>query len=103
MDALSLILSLFLSGSAACSADPAMEQRVGNANYLVLSYHCGTQQWRAWHRWCTVESSGVQYIGRPFYLVDQQSQVALYLSRFGEVQIGIGAELEDSYVPLCNS
>lgn len=103
MDGLSLILALFLSGSVACSAEPAMEQRVGHTNYLVLSYHCGTQHWRAWHQWCTVESSGVRYIGRPFYLVDQQSHIAFYLSRFGEVQIGQGAALEDAYIPLCNS
>lgn len=101
MDALSFILSLFLSGSAACSAEPAMEQRVGLETYLVLSYQCGTQHWRAWHQWCTVESSGVRYIGRPFYLVEQQSQIALYVSRFGEVQIGQGAALDDAYVPLC--
>jgi hypothetical protein len=103
MDALSLVLSLFLTGSPFCSAEPALETVLGRQSYLVLSYGCGAQQWRAWHRWCVIESSGATYLGRPFYLVETHSQVALYLSRFGEVSVGVGAQLSDAYTPSCNS
>lgn len=103
MDAIAEMLAMFLAAHLSCSADKAMEQQIGGSSYTVLSYTCGEQHWQAWSGWCVIESSGVRYMGLPFYLKELGTQDAWYVTRFGNVQYGRGAALAESYEPACGS
>lgn len=103
MDAIAEMIALFLAAHLSCSADRAMEERIGGSTYTVLSYTCGDQHWQAWSGWCVIESSGVKYMGMPFFLKEMETQHTWYVTRFGNTQYGRGAQLQDAYEPACGS
>jgi hypothetical protein len=101
-----LMVAMFLNTSLACTALPAELHNVGGQDFLVTRWLCtdakgASHLWRQWQRECRFEHATVW--GRPYFLEDQASQVALYVNRFGEVQGGPGARIQEAYVPLCGS
>lgn len=98
MNPIEILITFFLLKDPACYAWPAEAARLGQQEYQILSWSCNEHSWKAWQQKCPQG-----YYGRLFYLQEQKTQLAIYLNRFGEVQIGYGAQLEDMYVPLCGS
>lgn len=107
MDLLALIASSFLNLATGCDALKAQEMRVGGQDYLIQAWSCpdkhGTPHvWRTWQRSC-VAGNGSSFWGRVAFLEDQQSGIGLYHNRFSEVQGGVGAAIENAYIPPCGS
>lgn len=107
MDALSLLIAALLNASVACTALPADEYRVQGDDFLVLNWRCEVDReanryevWRSWQRKCKLDN-GESYWSRPYFLQNQTSKVSMYMNRFGEFQVGIGASILDTYVPRC--
>ncbi|MCS6290368.1 MAG: hypothetical protein H8K10_15540 [Nitrospira sp.] len=100
MDALSLMMALFLNLSEACTALPADEQRVGLERFQILNYACGDKRFRIWSRRCL---DGRPYWSRPFLLEETGSGQGFYMNQFAEVQSGYHVELRETYVPKCGA
>ena len=98
MDAISLIMILFLNLNEPCTALPADETRISGEDYQILRYACGSKNFRIWQRKC---QEGQGYWGRPFFLVEENSQMGLYINRFGEIHTGFHVMLEETYLPHC--
>ena len=107
MDLISLMAVLFLNLASGCDAMKAEVQRLSGQDYLVQSWSCLDKHqvlhvWRTWQRSCTAQN-GAQYWGRPAMLEDPLNKFTFYVNRFGEVQGGYGATIEQAYLPLCGS
>lgn len=107
MDLIAIFAALFLNLSTGCDALKAEVQRIGGQDYLIQSWTCADKAnqvhlWRTWQRQC-VANNGQQFWGRPYFLEDTTSQFAVYHNRFGEIQGGFGAAIENAYVGLCGS
>ena len=107
MDLISIMAALFLNLSTGCDALKADVMRVGGQDYLVQAWTCADKAnqvhlWRTWQRQC-VANNGQQFWGRPYFLEDTSSHFAIYHNRFGEIQGGFGAAIENAYVGLCGS
>ena len=107
MDLLSIMAALFLNMSTGCDALKADVMRVGGQDYLVQSWTCADKKgqvhvWRTWQREC-VANNGHAFYGRPYFLEDTTNHFAIYHNRFGEIQGGFGAAIENAYVGLCGS
>jgi len=100
MDALSLMMALFLNLSEACTALPAEEQQVGREAFQILNYRCGDKSFRIWSRRCT---DGRPYWSRPFLLEETGTRQGFYLNQFAELQSGYRVELHDTYIPKCGA
>ena len=99
MDAISLIMALFLNLNEPCTALPASIIALEGQDYQVLHYWCGDKTFRIWQRHCTIGS----YWGRPFLLEESTTGHGVYVNRFGEVQSGWHVSMNDTYFPLCGS
>lgn len=107
MDLITIIASLLLNASTGCDALRADEMRIGSQDYLIQSWSCPDKDgvvhiWRTWQRQC-LNNHEAHYWGRAAFLEDQRTQLGLYLNRFGELQGGFGASIENAYVPSCGS
>jgi hypothetical protein len=107
MDLITIMAALFLNLSMGCDAMPAEAQRVNGQDYLVQSWACRDKHhelhvWRTWQREC-VAQNGATFWGRPYFLEDPLNHMAFYINRFGELQGGFGASIENAYVSLCGS
>jgi hypothetical protein len=109
MDAIGLIIGALLNASIACSALPADEYHVQGDDFLVLNWRCEVDRatnryevWRSWQRKCVVNAEK-SYWGRPYFLQNQTTFISIYVNRFGEMQVGVGASILDTYVPRCGS
>ena len=100
MDAISLLMVLFLNLNEPCTAMPAELQHVSGQDYQILRYACGAKAYKIWQRKC---NDGQGYWGRPFFLEEENSQQGLYVNRFGEVVTGYHVSITETYVPLCGS
>lgn len=100
MDAITLMMTLFLNLNEACTALPADEQRVGPETFLILNYSCGEKRFRIWSRRCTEVRP---YWSRPFLLEETGSQQGFYLNQFAELQSGYRVALRETYVPKCGT
>ncbi|HNP80148.1 MAG TPA: hypothetical protein PKN47_01695 [Nitrospira sp.] len=94
------MMSLFLNLSAACTALPADEQRVGMEAFQILNYACGDKRFRIWSRRCTEVRP---YWSRPFLLEETGSQQGFYLNQFAELQSGYRVEIAETYIPRCGT
>ncbi len=99
------LLAHLINVLVACTALPITEQKVGVESYQVQHWSCQTTQGplavRSWRRPCN--TGHVHYWGRMIFLELEEWQTAAYLNRFGEVQIGQGARLEEAYQSPCGS
>ena len=107
MDLIALMAAMFLNVSMACSAMPADVQRINGQEFLIKSWACRDQGqvlhlWRTWQRQCTAQN-GAQFWGRPYFMEDPLNHFAYYMNRFGELQGGYGAAIENAYVGPCGS
>lgn len=107
MDLIALMVASFLNLSTGCDALKADVMKVGSQNFLVESWSCPDKHdkphhWRTWQREC-IANNGVSFWGRPYFLEDQNTGMAYYTNRFGELQGGMGAAIENAYVGLCGS
>lgn len=107
MDLLTIMAALFLNMSTGCDALKADVMRVGGQDYLVQSWRCEDKAgkvhlWRTWQREC-VANNGQSFYGRPYFLEDTTTHLGIYHNRFGEIQGGFGAAIENAYVGLCGS
>lgn len=107
MDLLALIAASFLNLATGCDALKAQEMRIGGQDFLIQAWSCPDKhgvehRWRTWQRAC-VTGSGASFWGRVAFLEDQHSGIALYHNRFGELQGGIGAGIENAYLVPCGS
>lgn len=100
MDAISLLMVLFLNLNEPCTAMPAELQHFSGQDYQILRYTCGAKAYKIWQRKC---NDGHGYWGRPFFLEEENSQQGLYVNRFGEVVTGYHVSITETYVPLCGS
>lgn len=100
MDAIQLLMVLFLNLNEPCSAMPADDTRLSQQEYRQLRFDCGAKQFRIWSRRCR---DGQGYWGRPFFLEEVNSQHGIYLNRFGELHTGWHVSLDDTYVPSCGT
>lgn len=88
---------MFINGAAGCTALPAQERHLHAKDFLILSWDCGAvHQFHSWQQRCPTG-----YWNRPFFLEDDVTHYSYYTNRFGELQGGYGALLENSYAPLC--
>lgn len=99
MDAIQLLMGLFLNLSEPCTAMPATEERLGREDYQTLRFDCGVKQFKIWSRRCPEGG----FWGRPFFLEEVNSQQGLYVNRFGEVQTGWHVTMTEAYSPRCGS
>lgn len=107
MDLIDIIAGLFLNLSIGCNALPAEVQRVHGQDFLVKAWACQDKReqvhvWRTWQREC-VANNGNTFWGRAYFIEDQSSQMAFYTNRFGELQGGFGAAIENAYLGPCGS
>jgi hypothetical protein len=100
MDAISLVMALFLNLNEPCTALPAEESMIGGQDYRILRYDCGAKRFRIAQRLCR---EGRGFWGRPFLLQEEASQQGLYVNRFGEVMAGWHVAFDDVYFPACGS
>jgi hypothetical protein len=95
---LAALMALLLNQSEPCNARPAEAQRISGMNYQVLVYQCGARQWKLWQYECKP--------GRyspPFYMEETYSHQAFWVNRFGEVQYGVHATINEMDVPFCGT
>ena len=107
MDLIAILASLFLNLSTGCDALKASVMTMSGQDYLVQSWRCEDKTgkvhlWRTWQREC-IAQNGYRFYGRPYFLEDTTSHLGIYANRFGEIQGGIGASIEQAYVGLCGS
>lgn len=100
MDAITLLMVLFLNLNEPCTAKPVEEQRIGRQDFQLMRWDCGAKQFRIWSRKCR---EGQGYWGRPFFLEEVNSQQGLYMNRFGELHTGWHVSMDDVYFPACGS
>jgi hypothetical protein len=100
MDAIVVMMSVFLHLSEPCTALPAVETMIAQQTYQVAPFDCGSKRLEIWQRRC---EDGQGYWSRPFLLVDVASQQGFYLDRFGEVHSGWHVLMNDCYIPRCGS
>lgn len=99
MDAIALLMTLFLNLNEPCTALPADLQRLNGQDYQVLHYDCGAKRFKIWSQKCQPGD----YWGRPFFLEEENSQTGLYMNRFAEIHAGFHVSLAETYVPRCGS
>lgn len=107
MDLLTLMVASFLNLAVGCDAMKADVMRIANQDFLVQSWSCpdkhgAPHHWRTWQRECKAQNSAT-FWGRPAFLEDQNTGLSFYVNRFGELQGGVGAAIENAYLPLCGS
>lgn len=107
MDLIALMAASFLNLAVGCDALKADVLRISGQDFLVQAWSCpdkhgAPHHWRTWQRECRA-SNGATFWGRPYFLEDQNSGIAYYNNRFGELQGGLGAAIEQAYLPLCGS
>ena len=107
MDMISMMAGSFLNLMVGCDAQPVIVMRVRAQDYQIQSWVCTDKHeakhlWRTWQLECTAQN-GATFWSRPYFLEEQGEDVAYYVNRFGEVQGGRGASIEQAYVPLCGS
>ncbi len=98
MTPIELLITFFITTNPACYAHPATATRIGRQEYQVLNWSCNEHSWQGWQRRCPEG-----YYGPVFYLLETRTQQAIYLDRFGGVQVAIGAQLEDMWIPACGA
>jgi hypothetical protein len=121
MDAIQLMLGLFLNAMLACSALPAEDRDLPTVAsplyaqhrtaslpktvYQVLPYQCGDKHFEVWSRSCQEVQSSERYFTRSFLLVERRENVGFYLNQFGELHASTTGtlQLNDLYVPQCGS
>ena len=106
MDAIQLMLSLFLNAMLMCSAGPATDRQLNGILYQVIAYDCAqpeVKHFEVWSRRCLNEDTQATYQARPFLLEEAVSHVGFYLNEFGEVHASTtgGLHANDLYVPRC--
>lgn len=98
-------LAYLINVMVACSALPVSETVIGGQNFQVQSWICQVNQGpitvKSWRREC--DTGHTKYWGRLVYISFDELRTAAYLSRYGEVYIGQGAQLGDAYLPSCGS
>jgi hypothetical protein len=100
MDAISLILALFLSGHC---TDKAIVVRQEGETYQITTITCQDQRaWTVWARQCPQPAVKGQptWWSRPFLLVGPDGS-GFYLNKFAEVMAGHHVELDHVYFPSC--
>lgn len=107
MDLIAILAALLLNASTGCDALKADVMRIGSQDYLIQSWACADKSgkvhiWRTWQREC-VANNDTHYWGRAAFLEDQHSKLGVYINKFGEIQGGYGAEIENAYLPPCGS
>ena len=100
MDAIQLLMALFLNLNEPCTAKPVELQRLSGQDYQILRYDCGAKRFKIWQRFC---AEGQGYWGRPFFLEEENGQQGVYVNRFGEVQTGWHVSVVEIYVPRCGT
>jgi len=96
MDALALIVSLFLGGCAHGQPEAVV---IDGHGYSVERYTCAADRhYEVWHRQC---QGG--YLSRPFLLKAQESGQGFYMNRFAEVHSGWHVRLDEVYFPACEA
>lgn len=100
MDAIQLLMVLFLNLNEPCSAMPTSVERLGGEDYQTLRYDCGAKAFKIWSRRCP---EGEGFWGRPFFLEEVNSQSGIYVNRFGEVQTGWHVTFDEAYTPRCGT
>ncbi len=110
MDAIALMMSLFLNLNAPCDAGPAEWRRIGMEDFQVLTFTCGAKHFEVWQRRCVAPpAEGVEdqrragYWSRPFFLQETNTREGFYLNRFAEVHAGAGIHLGETYIPPCGT
>lgn len=99
MDAIELLMSLFLNLSLACHAGPVTTTAIGRVHFQQLHYTCGPDKhFVIWQRQC--EGS---YWTRPFFLEETNSQRGIYLNEFGELVTGWHVRLSECHIPGCGT
>jgi len=107
MDLIAILAASFLNLSMGCDAMRADVMRVGSQDYLLQSWSCPDKHgkphhWRTWQREC-IANNGTAFWSRPYFLEQQENRMGFYFNRFGEIQGGFGAAIENAYVQLCGS
>jgi len=100
MDAIQLLMMLFLNLSEPCTALPAQLQSIGRQNFQVMNYHCGGKDFKVWQRWCR---EGQGFWSRPFMLTEENTQEGIYMNQFGELVTGYHVTLDKIYIPRCGA
>lgn len=96
-------IAFFINVLVACNAMPAYETVLSGEHFLVQTWSCDTKDKPVTIKAYTPEcdTGHTKYWGRHIFVEWQEWQTAQYLTRFGEVQIGQGAQLADAYKPAC--
>ncbi len=100
VNAIEVIIFLFLSLSTPCNALPAQTTDVGNRNYIVLPYTCGEKMFFVWHLECT-NRPGESMMSRPFYIHELGTGYGLYVNKLGEVVTGFNPSLDKMLIYNC--
>lgn len=100
MDAISLIIALFLEGS--CVSTFHLHPQDGHT-FRVTIWECqGKPELAVWQRKCPRRDSGDEgWWSRPFLLMRQDGK-GFYLNKFGEVMSGLHVDMDDMYLPSCD-
>lgn len=106
MDLIAIIAAALLNVSSGCDALKADVMRVGGQDFLIQAWACTDKHgavhlWRTWQRECVMNNQ--KFWGRAYFLEERDSHLGIYVNRFGEIQGGYGAAIEQAYLPLCGS
>ncbi len=71
MDAIQLLMAMFLNLSEPCNALPTLTEAIGGHDFQVLRYTCGGKEFKIWSAWCP---DGRGFWSRPFMLTEENSQ-----------------------------
>lgn len=103
MDAIALVMALFLTASEPCTELPARETVVGGETYRIQALRCGEATVKVWSYQCQARPGSTPYWSRPFLLEEERTGEGLYLNRFAELQAGWHVALDDVYRPACGA
>ena len=99
MNAIELMMALFLNASIMCHALPADVQQIGGRDYQILSFACGEYLFQIWQRRCEPGN----YWTRPFLLKELSTDRGFYLNQFAELYSGEHVSLDEVYVQPCGT
>ncbi len=102
MNAIEVIIYLFLSLSTPCNALPAEVMDVGNRDYIVIPYTCGERLFFVWRLKCESHPEAL-IMSRPFYIHELDSGFSLYVSKTGEVRADTNLTLDKMHVYNCGT
>ncbi len=100
VNAIEVIVFLFLNLSTPCNALPAEVITLGNRDFITTPYTCGDKMFFVWHLKCETHPNRL-IMSRPFYIHELGTGFGLYVDKRGEVRTGVNKSLYNMSIYNC--